>query len=830
MFQKLLFFLSFLFLSLAGNAQINATIYGVVKDSAGVAVDDVIIGVVGKTYGTSSSEGGKYELKVSSGEAFQLAFALVGRTGLVLDIAPLKPGESKRLDVLIGSGSVKRVLKFQDSPDREKIGVITLDPRNLEPFPNITGNFETYLKTLPGVTSNNELSSQYNVRGGNYDENLIYVNDIEIYRPFLVRSGQQEGLSFINPNMVKNVKFSAGGFESRYGDKMSSVLDVKYKHPKKFASSSSLSLMGLNSMIEGTAKSSRFTYLLGVRYRANSYILNSLDVRGDYKPRFADIQSLISYDINEKLQLSLLSSYAENRYLMIPQNQETVFGTVTNALKLNIGFEGQELMRYQTMMSALTLSYQPTKFTVLKFIASGFNSIENEYYSVEGAYRLDQLENNLGSDDFAKSKYNRGAGYFVNNARNNLQATVINIAHRGYYSSKSNNLQWGLQYQHEMIDDKLHEWKYMDSADFSVPLLTNGNFELNQFYRGKANIESNRYTAYVQNSMVLHQPNNFTVNYGIRTNYWDLNRQNVISPRVQVSFEPNRAHNRKVRFGNLGDSLLKKDISIKAAFGYYYQPPFYRELRNQTGEVNINVKAQRAIHFVTGMDFLFNAWQRPFKFFAEAYYKKLDFLIPYEIDNVRIRYYATNNSKGYATGIDLRVNGEFIKGTESWASMSVMKVAENISNDSIVRSDGSVKYPGNIPRPTDQRVNFSVFFQDELRKNPKYKMHLMGVFGTGLPFGPPNKHIYNNRQRVPPYRRVDIGFSKMIIDEKMNETDRKGLSKLFHSAWISLEVFNLLQINNTISYLWIKDITNTYYAVPNYLTSRRLNVALMIKF
>jgi len=336
--------------------------------------------------------------------------------------------------------------------------------------------------------------------------------------------------------------------------------------------------------------------------------------------------------------------------------------------------------------------------------------------------------------------------------------------------------------------------------------------------------------AYIQNAQTIHSASNMVFSYGVRSNYLDINRQHVFSPRFQLSFEPNRQHNRDVRFNNRGDSLLKKDVSVKAAFGYYYQPPFYRELRNLQGELNTDVQAQRAIHFVLGTDFLFNAWGRPFKFFAEGYYKKLDHLIAYEIDNVRIRYYAQNNSSGFATGADFRINGEFLKGTESWASLSLLRVVENLTNDSVVGADGSVRYPGFIPRPTDQRVNFSLFFQDELAKNPIYKMHLMLVYGSGLPFGPPNTHIYSDEQRMPPYRRVDIGFSKMIVDERLTADQRSGLAKTFRSAWISLEVFNLLQMNNTISYLWVKDVTNTQYAVPNYLTTRRVNLALLFKF
>jgi hypothetical protein len=692
---------------------------------------------------------------------------------------------------------------------------------------NVSGSFEQILKTLPGVSSNNELSSQYNVRGGNYDENLIYVNDIEIYRPFLPRSGQQEGLSFIHTELVQNVKFSAGGFEARYGDKMSSVLDIKYKDPKKFGASATASLLGLQTHVEGASKDLRFTYLIGARYWSNAYVLGTFDVQGDYQPTFYDVQTLLNFHLKDNLSLSVLGSYARNKYYFVPQNRETTFGTVNRAYSLNIFFEGSDLLEYQTGMGAATLDYQPGNKTRLKLIASTFYSNENEIFTVEGAYRLSDIETDLGSDNFAQARSLRGVGYFITNARNAVVSQVSNIGHRGYHTLGNHNLQWGAFVQTEKIQDKLHEWYYDDSSGFSRPPIdTNGNFELNSYLSTRLNLESYRMNGYLQNSQTLSKSYNATLTYGLRFNYWSYNQQIVVSPRVQFGFEPNRKYNRQVREAKDGRKL-RRDWLLKAAYGWYYQPPFYRELRDFNGVLNPNIKAQRAIHYVAGGDMNFTAWNRPFKFIGEVYYKKLDNLIPYEIDNVRIRYFANNNSSGYATGVDFRVNGEFVKGAESWASLSILKTQEKITG--ALDAQGNPITPSYVPRPTDQRVNFAIYFQDYLRKNPKLRMNLNLVYGSGLPFGVPDQNRYNDIYRMPSYRRVDLGINRVLIAEDNKERDNFW-KKNIQSAWVGLEVFNLLGVNNTISYIWIEDVSANRYAVPNYLTNRRVNIKFMARF
>jgi hypothetical protein len=539
------------------------------------------------------------------------------------------------------------------------------------------------------------------------------------------------------------------------------------------------------------------------------------------------VQTLLNFHLKDNLSLSVLGSYARNKYYFVPQNRETTFGTVNRAYSLNIFFEGSDLLEYQTGMGAATLDYQPGNKTRLKLIASTFYSNENEIFTVEGAYRLSDIETDLGSDNFAQARSLRGVGYFITNARNAVVSQVSNIGHRGYHTLGNHNLQWGAFVQTEKIQDKLHEWYYDDSSGFSRPPIdTNGNFELNSYLSTRLNLESYRMNGYLQNSQTLSKSYNATLTYGLRFNYWSYNQQIVVSPRVQFGFEPNRKYNRQVREAKDGRKL-RRDWLLKAAYGWYYQPPFYRELRDFNGVLNPNIKAQRAIHYVAGGDMNFTAWNRPFKFIGEVYYKKLDNLIPYEIDNVRIRYFANNNSSGYATGVDFRVNGEFVKGAESWASLSILKTQEKITG--ALDAQGNPITPSYVPRPTDQRVNFAIYFQDYLRKNPKLRMNLNLVYGSGLPFGVPDQNRYNDIYRMPSYRRVDLGINRVLIAEDNKERDNFW-KKNIQSAWVGLEVFNLLGVNNTISYIWIEDVSANRYAVPNYLTNRRVNIKFMARF
>jgi hypothetical protein len=827
------FIISLVFLlgiSLAGIAQQKGTLKGTLKDEQGRPIPYASVAIMGTTNGVQTDSLGRYSITVPSKEMVKLAFSHIRFDGQSYEVE-VEPGQVRTLDrILKVKDNIVDEVVINDESNRKNT-MQRIDPKMALIIPTAGGGIEALLKTLPGVSSNNELSSQYNVRGGNYDENLIYVNDVEIYRPFLVRSGQQEGLTFINPDLVEGLSFSAGGFEAKYGDKLSSVLDVKYKRPRKFAATASGSLLGGGLHLEGATKDYKFSYLMGMRYRSNSYILGSLDTDGQYKPQFWDVQALLNYELNDKWNFSVLAHYSQNKYQFIPENRETDFGTISEALRLTVYFDGQEVNTFETMTGALMAEYRPTQKLRYKLIASAYRSNESETFDVQGQYWLGQLDNNFGSDNLGEVAFNRGIGTFLDHARNYLTANVASLNHIGHWLDGYRKLDWGLKYQFEDITDRLSEWNMIDSSGYSLPLNPN---ELQVFNVLKTDIklQSNRVSGFLQNSWFFSDSSKHTLTAGVRFHYWDVNKEFIATPRATYAFNPK----------------WKRDVVFRLSGGLYYQPPFYRELRDLNGVLNTNLKAQQSYHAVIGSDWNFSAWGRPFKLVAEVYYKYLDNIVPYEIDNVRIRYYATNNARGYATGLDLKINGEFVPGIESWASMSVMTVQEDIKDDfyyNYYNSDGEqIRFgitennvvvdstrvePGYIPRPTDQRVNFSLFFQDYVPRLPMFKMHLNLVLGTGMPFGPPTYDRYKDTLRIPPYRRVDIGFSYMIKGEKRTYPKKNPLHYL-KSLWVSMEVFNLLGTNNTLSYLWISDISNRQYAVPNYLTSRQLNVKLVAKF
>ncbi len=830
-----------LFVSINTFGQKRAFIFGIITDKDKNPIELVNVSAFGYSGGTTTDKNGYYELTIPANKDVSLIISCVGYKKLRFSVL-LHENTKKEINSIL-SISTTDLPSFEVKDNRiRKTNLTRINPKETTFIPTISGGIEDLIKTLPGVSSSNELSSQYSVRGGNFDENLVYVNGVEIYRPFLIRSGQQEGLSFLNSSLVSSILFSAGGFDAKYGDKMSSVLDIQYKKPTEFAGSVTASLLGAQAHVEGITKNKKMSYLLGVRQKSNQYILKGLETKGDYKPSFADIQTMINYYSDNNWEFSFLGNYARNSYHFIPKNRETNFGTIQEAYRLKIYFDGQEVDRFETYFGALSASYQPNNNLNLRFITSAFNTIESETFDIQSQYWIGRLETDFGSEEFGDVVEAQGVGTFIDHARNSLNAKVFSLEHKGTYSDVVNLLQWGIKYKYEIINDRINEWEMVDSAGFSIPNPANfvGNLfpphpDLEMFSLIKTDIDiaSNRFSGFVQNTWDFKGlKSDITITGGIRTSYWDFNKQFLLSPRVSVSLKP----------------LWNNDILFRFSSGYYYQPPFYRELRDFDGNINYNIKAQKSIHFVLGSDWNFTALARPFKFTSEIYYKHLDDIIPYEIDNVRIRYYAENNAHGYATGIDLKVNGEFVKGIESWASLSIMKTQEDIDDDfyyEYYNSDGekiipgftfnddaidSTRFePGYIPRPTDQRVNFSLFFQDYLPKNPTYKMHLKLVFGSSLPFGPPDSEKYKHTLRIPPYRRVDIGFSKQLIGENTIFSPKNPL-KYFSSLWISAEVFNLLQINNTVSYIWIKDVRNRQYAVPNYLTPRQINVKIIAKF
>ncbi len=822
-------------------SQGKATINGKITDKTGRTLNGVNVSVFGEPGGVASDGKGMYELVVAAGKNIELVFSFIGYNTV-------------KVPVMLESGSVtviNQIMDFSSTPlpaieikdaQFRKSTFIRIDPKTISQIPNVSGSFEAVLKTLPGVVSNNELSSQYSVRGGNYDENLVYVNDVEIYRPFLVRSGQQEGLSFINSDLVANINFSAGGFEANYGDKLSSVLDIRYRKPNEFGGSAYASLLGGGLHLEGVNKQKNLTYLMGARYKSNAYLFKSLETKGEYKPVFGDFQSLVTWDITKRTDLAFLGNISYNKYNIVPENRETEFGTINEALRLTIYFDGQEVDEYLTMTGAFTLTHQLTDSIRLKLIASAYNSDESESFDIQGQYYIDELEKDIGSDNFGDVAFNRGIGTYIQHARNNLKASVVSLEHKGTADRTNSQTQWGLRYQHERISDLLSEWQYIDSAEFALPHPPDnvggpGSPDqlvlMQEVIKTDTIVSSNRVSGYLMNNWYFGEKNKLVITAGARFNYWDLNSETVISPRLSLGYRP----------------LWKRNFSFRLASGYYYQPPFYRELRDLDGKVQTNVKAQRSIHIIGGMDYIFLSWGREFKFTAEAYYKFLDNLVPYKIDNLRIRYFANNNSKGYATGVDMRINGEFVPGVESWASLSVLKTAEDIKDDfyyTYYNSDGQVivpgltsnstpsdsirTEPGYIARPTDQRLTFSLFFQDYLPKLPTFKMNITLIFGTGLPFGPPGPDRYKDKLRFPTYRRVDLGFSKLLIDEDNPKQYRLSIANRIKSMTVGVEIFNLLQVNNTVSYLWVTDVTNRRYAVPNYLSARTLNVKLSARF
>ncbi len=810
----------------------TATITGFVKANDDETAEGITIGVKeNPSQLTTSGENGFYKLTIDAGKPVTIVFFSVNFTTLNYTVNA-KPGETIKYSPTLKFKGTLTVVEVTDNQGRRE-EVVRLDPLVFNQIPSPTGNIEDIIKTQMGVSSNNELSSGYSVRGGNFDENLVYVNDIEVYRPFLVRSGQQEGLSFANPSMVSNINFSAGGFEARYGDKLSSVLDITYRKPLKFGGSASGSFLGGNMQLEGVSNNRLLAWSIGARYRTNSYLLKGLDTKGEYRPSALDVQTFLTFDVNPKLKIEFLGNIAGNKYLVIPANRQTNFGTVNNALRLTIYFDGQELMQYTTFMGGLSGTYRPNSKTKLKLITSAYHAKEEEIYTVQGQYYIDQLEADFGKETFGQVAYNRGIGTFLNNGRNHLEATVVNVEHKGTrYINSNNEFLWGARQQVEQINDKLSEWRTVDSSGYIVPYSAT-DINLLDVYKTKISLPSYRSQAYMQYNFnkMLADTSNFSITAGIRANYWTVNEQLLISPRVTVSYKPH----------------WKRDWLFKFSSGVYYQPPFYRELRGIDGQIHKDVQAQQSIHFVLTADYIFRMWERPFKLVLSSYFKQLNNLIPYEIDNVRLRYFANNNAKGYAVGTDVRINGEFVKGVESWATIGFLRTYEK-SPDNIhwdyLNKDGEVVFkntpfdpvvdsvltdPGFIPRPTDQLVTFGLFFQDYLPKFPSFKFNLNLQFGSGLPFGPPTHLRYQQVLRMPPYRRVDAGFAYNLLKSN-REIKRKNVFNNLKDMWIFLEIFNLLQVQNTVSFTWIQDVTGNRYAVPNYLTNRQVNVKLQIRF
>lgn len=833
--------IAILLLTLVAPAQNLPTgiVYGKVLDESGHPIEMANVIVLDLLVGQTTNSKGYYELSLLSDTTLVVNYSFVGYEPKQITVR-LRQGEKRKLDVTLVSTST--VLADAVISDRaaDATSLTRLDAKQATLLPTMGGGVETLIKTLPGVVSNNELSSQYRVRGGNFDENLIYVNGIEIYRPFLVGSGQQEGLSFVNSQLVNNIQFSAGGFAAEYGDKMSSVLDVNYKTPREVAGSLSLSLLGAEAHVEGSTKNEKFSYLVGARYKNTALALGMMDTKGDYRPNFADMQALFSYRFNDKWDLSFLGYYSKNRYMFIPQNAKINAGNIDFPYQINVYFDGQEIDDYTTGLGALTLTYKPNKDLSMKWIASAYSTYETETYDVVEQYFFGIRNSSLGSGELGEVIDNHEVGTMTRHARNAFYAQVYNLDHKGMYAFNNCLLKWGVRFQHQEIDDAVDEWQMLDSAGYALPYTYTvpgvmpdilPDIPTDFTHRSHNTLSINNLDGFVQNSWTLpyRDKGEFVITGGLRANYWGYNNKVYISPRAGVAYKPNDD---------------KRELVYRLSGGVYNQTPFYREIRNRDGSLFKDARAQQSYQIVAGNDFKFRAWGRPFILTTEAYFKWFTHVVPYDIDNVRIRYYANQTARAYATGIDLKVNGEFVKGIDSWASLSLMNTREDIQGDyKLLDAEGNV-LPfyhhtddqvadtlalGWHSRPSNQLLNFSLFFQDYIPMAPTWRVNMTLTFGTRLPYNDNNSDFYSPTGSFPAYRRVDIGFSKQLISEASSFSKGNPL-RYIKNMFISVDVFNLFDIPNIISYNWVKYIDNVYYGVPNYLTPRYVNVKLLMEF
>ncbi len=817
-------------------------IEGVLTDNLGSPAAYVNVVSTEQNKGTLTNLDGSYSLEIPANRKTTIRIQGLNYEDLSVSVK-LSEGEVLLRNFTIQIKAIEITVVGEQDKERKEISTGIIETKDVAVLPNVGGGVETYLVTQLGVQKNNELSSSYSVRGGNFDENLVYVNDFEIYRPFLIRSGQQEGLSFVNPDMTDKLKFSSGGFQAKYGDKMASVLDVDYRRPKEFGGSVESSLLGANVHLEGTNKSKQFTYSTGFRYKNSRIILGSQDISGQYLPSFIDLQAFFTYQINERIHVEYLLNYARNRFSFIPEDRTTDFGLVNFQSRFTVFYEGEEDDQYQSLMNGLSLVHQVNNHLQLKYLTGVYMMSENEKFDIIGDYFLGEVETDPGNENLGEVKQELGSGTFHDWARNVLDTRIYQSAIKGEYLKKKHDVKFGFTYKRELILDKLSEWERRDSSGYSLPYSTS-TVELFDVLKPEPfELNSNRYSGYIQDTWKLDDSARVTWNYGIRFQYWDINKEWVFSPRTQFAYNPK----------------TKKDIILTAAAGLYMQPPFYREMRNLDGVLNLDLKAQKSAHFVLGLDYAFKAWDRPFKFVTEAYYKYMWDGVPYEFDNVLIRYFGKNNSKGYVAGLDLRLNGELAKGAESWISLSIMSGQEDVRDDFYtdydvrkekVEANGQVisesldtlsssnVFPGYIPRPTDQRLSFAVFFQDYIPKFPYLKVHMGLLFASGMPFGPPDNQRFRDTFRIPSYKRFDIGFSALLFDVEKKKENGKIPKKFFggmEQIWLSLEVFNLFGINNTVSYIWVNGLdprTGTFsqYAVPNYLSQRRVNLKFKVEF
>lgn len=773
--------------------QKRCRIFGAIKDEKGSPIELASVRIQGQPSTTLSNLNGSYSIYCTSHDTITVVYSMIGYETRKRSI--YNPQDSVRIDVMLPSFDASLGEAVVTGQQIQTGTMQKITPKDLKLSPSTTGNgVEEIIATQAGVSTHNELSSQYNVRGGSFDENCVYLNGVEVYRPMLVRSGQQEGLSIINPNMVESIGFSSGGFEARYGDRMSSVLDITYKRPEAFEASLSASMLGGGVYVGWGNK--HVSLMTSLRYKTTRYLLGSLDTNGEYNPNFLDYQAYFSWRPNRHWSLDIIGNISDNHYNFEPEDRETKFGTMQEAKSFKVYFDGKEEDAFRTFFGSTTLTrhFSPNTFLALQF--STFSTKEQETYDIQGEYWLNE----------ATSQEQLGVGTYMEHARNRLRAQVFNTGLRFRTKFTGHVLQAGFNWQRERIKENAREWEMRDSMGYSLP---HNPDRLTLIYsqRSQNSINTNRFEAYVQDAWRFKTNIGlFNLTYGLRLSYWDWNKETLISPRASIGLMPS----------------FSEKLTFRFATGVYYQAPFYKELRDttitggiSTVQLNRNIKSQRSIHFVLGGDYTFRLMNRPFKFTTEVYYKALSNLIPYSVDNVRIVYYGHNMSKGYATGIDFKLFGEFVPGTDSWITFSIMSTKEKLHCQW-------------LPRPTDQRYNLSLYFTDYFPGTDRWKLALKAAFADGLPFGPPHTDRTQHKFRAPAYKRVDVGLSYRLIDNEDKHLHRFG--RHIKNAWLGLDAFNLLGIKNVNSYYWVTDITNTQYAVPNYLTGRQINVRLSIDF
>jgi hypothetical protein len=795
---------------------------GKVLDENEKPLAGVSITILGRQSGIITSDSGTFRLKVPAEHAFALVFSFTGyKTEQRNFLLNEKEEEHAVIRMEKGQKTLQEVV-VSDQRESRETGLVRINPKNAINIPAPIGGIESLLKIIVG--SNNELTSQYSVRGGNYDENLVYVNDFEVFRPYLVNNAQQEGLSFINPELTRSVNFYTGGFQARYGDKMSSALDIQYRKPASFGGSVYAGLLEQGIHLEGATQ--RFTWLVGARNRTNNTLLGSQETKGTYAPSSSDIQALLTWQLGRNNQLEFFGNFSQTRFHLIPESSQltsSIFSPYYTAnLGLDIFFDGQEKDKYQTNMAGLSLTRQVSHNLRLKWMASRFEDKEQQDYDITGAYLFGDRDFDKSSATFGQITNPLGAGTYQNFARDQLNIQVYNATHKGYLTLDQHYFQWGVSAERQIVRSHLNEWQYQDSAGYSLPN-NPGVPSVTGVLHSTDNPGITRLTGFVQDNILLQNNGDFTLQGGVRYNYNTLNKELLISPRVGASWRPRNE---------------KKDIVYKASIGIYDQPPFFREMLRPNGTLNTALKAQRSWQVVAGVDRNFTLGDRPFRFTTEAYYKQMTRVDPYDINNVHIQYFGQNDAKAYATGVEFRLFGELVKDAESWVSLGFMRSMEKIDTSYYNYTLNAQGHPidsvkteaGWVRRPTDRLFTLGVFLQDYLATNKNLKAYLNLLYGSNLPFNIPGNLRYRNALTIDPYIRIDVGFSALLLDSEKSNRRSHSPFRNFENIWATLEVFNLIDRANTISYMLIKDFSNTTYAIPNRLTPRLLNLKLVGRF